>query len=69
MDIYADESWLAQVHGALFACAYELAAFGNMTWCNVFNQDEIENFEYEWELLFLYKPSPIFTLDLETTFY
>lgn len=37
----------SQVHGALYACAYELAAFGNTTWCDVFTRSEILNFEYE----------------------
>ena len=39
------------VHGALYACAYELAAFGNTTWCEVFENNEILEFEYELDLL------------------
>ncbi|KAL5482437.1 hypothetical protein ACEPAI_9031 [Sanghuangporus weigelae] len=39
------------VHGALYACAYELAAFGNTTWCDVFTPTEIKNFEYELDVL------------------
>ncbi|KAI0749453.1 phosphoglycerate mutase-like protein [Daedaleopsis nitida] len=39
------------VHGALFACAYDLAAHGVSPWCDVFSQSEIEDFEYELDLL------------------
>ena len=38
------------VHGALFACAYEYSAFRNSTWCEVFEDNEILDFEYELDL-------------------
>ena len=39
------------VHGALYACAYDLAAHGASPWCGAFTQSEIEDFEYELDLL------------------
>ncbi|KAI0073451.1 phosphoglycerate mutase-like protein [Panus rudis PR-1116 ss-1] len=39
------------VHGALYACAYDLAAHGVSPWCGAFTQQEIEDFEYELDLL------------------
>nr|VWO95905.1 Major glycerophosphoinositol permease GIT3 (GroPCho permease GIT3) (Glycerophosphodiester transporter GIT3) [Ganoderma boninense] len=39
------------VHGALYACAYDLAAHGVSPWCDVFTPSEIEAFEYELDLL------------------
>ena len=41
------------VHGALYACAYDGAAYGlaNSPWCSVFTPSEIEDFEYELDLL------------------
>ncbi|TCD65148.1 acid phosphatase pho5 [Steccherinum ochraceum] len=39
------------IHGALYACAYDLAAHGVSPWCNAFSSTEIENFEYELDLL------------------
>ncbi|KAH8099980.1 phosphoglycerate mutase-like protein, partial [Cristinia sonorae] len=39
------------IHGALYACAYDLAAHGVSPWCGAFSQTEIENFEYELDLL------------------
>ncbi|KAI0768162.1 phosphoglycerate mutase-like protein [Trametes elegans] len=39
------------VHGALYACAYDLAALGTSPWCGAFTQKEIEEFEYELDLL------------------
>jgi acid phosphatase len=33
------------VHGALYACAYDLAAVGTSPWCGVFAESEIEDFE------------------------
>ena len=39
------------VHGALFACAYDLAAHGVSPWCGAFTHDEIQEFEYELDLL------------------
>ncbi|OSD06427.1 phosphoglycerate mutase-like protein [Trametes coccinea BRFM310] len=39
------------VHGALYACAYDLAALGTSPWCGAFTQSEIEDFEYELDLL------------------
>lgn len=42
------------VHGMLWACAYELATKGSVEqskWCGVFNQNQIEQFEYELDLL------------------
>ena len=41
----------ANVHGALNACAYDLAAHGTSPWCDVFTKSEIEDFEYELDLL------------------
>ncbi|CAL1716254.1 unnamed protein product [Somion occarium] len=38
-------------HGALFACAYDLAAHGISPWCSAFTQSEIQDFEYELDLL------------------
>lgn len=38
-------------HGALYACAYDLAAYDVSPWCNVFTTSEIQNFEYELDLL------------------
>ena len=39
------------VHGALYACAYDLAAHGVSPWCGAFSQSEINDFEYELDLL------------------
>lgn len=39
------------VHGALFACAYDLASHGASPWCGVFLPEELANFEYERDLL------------------
>ncbi|KAI0366123.1 phosphoglycerate mutase-like protein [Pilatotrama ljubarskyi] len=39
------------VHGALYACAYDLAALGTSPWCEAFTPSEIEDFEYELDLL------------------
>ncbi|KAI0784218.1 phosphoglycerate mutase-like protein [Abortiporus biennis] len=39
------------IHGALYACAYDLAAHGVSPWCNAFEQSEILDFEYELDLL------------------
>ncbi|OJT15560.1 Thiamine-repressible acid phosphatase pho4 [Trametes pubescens] len=39
------------VHGALYACAYDLAALGTSPWCGAFTDSEIEDFEYELDLL------------------
>ena len=39
------------VHGALYACAYDLAAWGTSPWCDAFTRNEIANFEYELDLL------------------
>jgi acid phosphatase len=33
------------IHGALFACAYDLAAHGVSPWCDVFQPEELANFE------------------------
>jgi len=35
----------------LYACAYDLAAYGTSPWCDAFTLEEIENFEYELDLL------------------
>ena len=32
-------------HGALYACAYDLAALGTSPWCGAFLPNEIEAFE------------------------
>ncbi|KAG0707680.1 histidine phosphatase superfamily [Suillus ampliporus] len=37
-------------HGALYACAYDLAARDESPWCDVFNADELADFEYEMDL-------------------
>ncbi|KAH8916666.1 phosphoglycerate mutase-like protein [Atractiella rhizophila] len=41
------------VHGALYACAYDTAAYGyeKSPWCPVFSKNELEDFEYELDLL------------------
>ncbi|KAG1756698.1 phosphoglycerate mutase-like protein [Suillus paluster] len=39
------------IHGALFACAYDMAAHGVSPWCGVFRPDELANFEYERDIL------------------
>ena len=49
--LFRSELTSDDVHGALYACAYELAAFGNTTWCEVFENNEILEFEYELDLL------------------
>lgn len=43
----------ANMHGALWACAYGTAVYGkgNAPWCNVFEDREILDFEYELDLL------------------
>ncbi|KAJ6520933.1 phosphoglycerate mutase-like protein [Mycena vulgaris] len=38
-------------HGALYACAYDYAAYTVSPWCAVFTEDEILDFEYELDLL------------------
>ncbi|KAJ7106225.1 phosphoglycerate mutase-like protein [Mycena epipterygia] len=38
-------------HGALYACAYDYAAYTVSPWCAVFTSDEILDFEYELDLL------------------
>ncbi|KAG1756697.1 histidine phosphatase superfamily [Suillus paluster] len=37
-------------HGALYACAYDLAARDGSPWCDVFDADELAEFEYELDL-------------------
>lgn len=41
------------MHGALYACAYDAAVYGFPAshWCNYFTETEVENFEYELDLL------------------
>ena len=42
------------VHGMLWACAYELATLGSVSrsnWCGVFSPNQIKQFEYELDLL------------------
>ncbi|QRV88868.1 histidine phosphatase family containing protein [Ceratobasidium sp. AG-Ba] len=43
----------ADTHGALYACAYDTAAYGidKSPWCGVFSQSEVLDFEYELDLL------------------
>lgn len=43
----------ADTHGALYACAYDTAAYGidKSPWCGVFTQSELLDFEYELDLL------------------
>lgn len=41
----------SDVHGALYACAYDYAAFKTSPWCGVFTEQEILDFEYELDLL------------------
>ncbi|RDX57456.1 phosphoglycerate mutase-like protein [Lentinus brumalis] len=38
-------------HGALYACAYDLAALGTSPWCSAFTKSELLDFEYELDLL------------------
>lgn len=38
----------------LYACAYETAYFGSTPWCQLFDQKEILDFEYELDLLMNY---------------
>ncbi|KAF7327933.1 Phosphoglycerate mutase-like protein [Mycena kentingensis (nom. inval.)] len=38
-------------HGALYACAYDQAAYATSPWCAVFTEGEILDFEYELDLL------------------
>ncbi|KZP28916.1 phosphoglycerate mutase-like protein [Athelia psychrophila] len=38
-------------HGALYACAYDLAAWGTSPWCGAFTEQELASFEYELDLL------------------
>ncbi|KAH7927925.1 phosphoglycerate mutase-like protein, partial [Leucogyrophana mollusca] len=38
-------------HGALFACAYDLAAYGVSPWCDVFSPTELSYFEYELDVM------------------
>jgi acid phosphatase len=33
-------------HGALYACAYDLAVGNESPWCDVFYEDELAAFEY-----------------------
>lgn len=35
----------ADTHGALYACAYDLAAYGVSPWCDAFTSSEIGQFE------------------------
>ncbi|KAI9571335.1 phosphoglycerate mutase-like protein [Boletus coccyginus] len=37
--------------GALYACPFDLAARGQSPWCNVFSTRELQNLEYEYDLL------------------
>ncbi|EST06951.1 Histidine phosphatase superfamily, clade-2 [Kalmanozyma brasiliensis GHG001] len=42
------------VHGMLWACAYDLATYGSVSkshWCGVFSSKQIKQFEYELDLL------------------
>ncbi|KAL7411861.1 histidine phosphatase superfamily [Mrakia frigida] len=45
---------LNNVHGMLYALAYELAAYGSTPWSGVFLQSEVEAFTYELDLLMNY---------------
>ncbi|KAL1739919.1 histidine phosphatase superfamily, partial [Schizophyllum fasciatum] len=38
-------------HGALYACAYDYAAYETSPWCDVFTESELGQFEYELDLL------------------
>lgn len=38
-------------HGALYACAYDLATGDESPWCDVFHADELADFEYELDLI------------------
>ncbi|KAF9041054.1 phosphoglycerate mutase-like protein [Hymenopellis radicata] len=38
-------------HGALYACAYDYAAYAVSPWCDVFTEDELADFEYELDIL------------------
>jgi acid phosphatase len=53
----------------LYACAYDLAAYGTSPWCDAFTLEEIENFEYvepagSVQLLLTYFFSIRYELDL-----
>ncbi|KAF8559780.1 phosphoglycerate mutase-like protein [Imleria badia] len=37
--------------GALYACPFDLAARNQSPWCNVFSTHELQNLEYEYDLL------------------
>jgi acid phosphatase len=39
------------IHGALYACAYDYAAHQSSPWCGAFTSSELDNFEYELDLL------------------
>lgn len=43
---YSDIFFVLQINGVFYACAYELSAYGNTTWCNILEQQEFLNFEY-----------------------
>lgn len=51
------------IHGALFSCAYDLAAHGPgySPWCDVFTDDELADFEYATFILHL-RCSPYLTI-------
>jgi acid phosphatase len=57
-------------HGALYACAYDLAAYGTSPWCDVFTLKETEDFEYvepaspSVQLLLTYSSTIRYELDL-----
>ncbi|KAH7921751.1 phosphoglycerate mutase-like protein [Leucogyrophana mollusca] len=40
----------ADTHGALYACAYDLAAYDTSPWCDVFSPTELSQFEYELDV-------------------
>ncbi|KAG9308985.1 histidine phosphatase superfamily [Chiua virens] len=39
------------IHGALYACPYDLAARDTSPWCDAFTKRELRSFEYELDLL------------------
>lgn len=38
----------ADTHGALYACAYDYAAHDVSPWCDVFDEEELGHFEYDF---------------------
>ncbi len=43
-------------HGALYACAYDYAAYTVSPWCDVFTENELADFEYAVALVLSVSP-------------